>query len=138
MSRGEKLATLVGIGTSLVTVLVLLIELPNSINSVNIWIALAAAVLITILLSVYLVFSNKRHDPKQQRIEERRLRTEFPAIFAFVDNIGEIRSERDFEQFVGKLNHLLEVERRARGINDVKDIETMKAIVYARLVAKKR
>jgi hypothetical protein len=119
-------------------VLVLLIEIPSNINTTNLWIALAVTIIVAILLFTYLVFSTKRSKPQIPKTEERRLKTEFPTVFAFVDSIGDIRSERDFDQFVGKLDHLLEVEKRARGVNDAKDIETMKAIAYARLVSKKR
>ena len=138
MPRADRLAALVGVGTSLVSVLFLLIEIPNNVNTINLWIALVVAIIVVILLFAYFMLSPKRSKPKLPRTEENRLKTEFPTVFAFIDSIGEIRNERDFDQFMGKLDRLLEVERRARGINDAKDIETMKAIAYARLIAKKR
>lgn len=114
-------------------------------NSLNIWIAFFAAIVIAILLFLYAIYFSRRsklddRNLKQRKTEEKRLRAEFPTIFAFVDSIGEIRNEREFEQFLAQLNHLFEVEKRARTIkwSEVKDIETMKAIAYARLMAKKR
>lgn len=144
MARAEKLATLVGIGTSLATVVILVAELPKDESSFNVWLGLSAAVAIIALLLAYYVYFNRQRDRiasrnSRQKTEERRLRGEFPAIFAFVESIGEIRTQDDFQQFVTRLNHLLELERRARGIklSDVKDIETMKAIAYAQLVEKR-
>lgn len=87
---------------------------------------------------------SSRHVKERKREEtrvtqEEHLRIEFPEIFAFIENISEIRSKQDFDQFIARLNHLLELERRSRSIkwSEVKDIEAMKAIAYAKLVAKK-
>jgi hypothetical protein len=144
--RAEKLATLVGIGTSLATVAILFAELPKDESSANISLGLVAVIVIIALLLAYVMYFNRNIQSSRAYVrqrsrttEERRLREEFPTIFAFVESIGEIRSERDFDQFVTQLNHLLELERRARGIkwSDVKDIETMKAIAYAQLMEKR-
>jgi hypothetical protein len=108
---------------------------------------LSVSLLIFDILFAFWIRSNKKnrsltHESeldRKHKTEEKRLRSEFPAIFAFIESVGEIHSQKDFDQFVGQLNHLLEIERRARGIkwSEVKDIEAMKAIAYARLIAKR-
>jgi hypothetical protein len=139
----EKLAAIVGIASSLATLVISIIELPKDPAALNLWIAFSASLLIATVLFFYWVRTNKRSQISgrdgNQKIEERRLRTEFPAIFAFVDSVGVIRNQGDFDHFVSQLNHLLDIERRARGIkwSEIKDIEAIKAIAYARLVAKR-
>jgi hypothetical protein len=143
LSRGERLATFLGIGTSLATLVISIIELPKEPAAINVWLALSTSFLISLVLLAYWIRTSKRSQANdleiKHRTEEKRLRAEFPAIFTFIENVREIHSQRDFEQFVSQLNHLLDIERRARGIkwSEVKDIEAMKAIAYARLIAKR-
>lgn len=135
---------MVGLGMSLATLVISLIELPKDPTSLNVWIALTVSVLIaTALLFYWIRVSKGSHVSSlegNQKTEERRLRGEFPAIFTFIESVGAIRSQEDFDEFVSQLNHLLEIERRARGIkwSEIKDIEAMKAIAYARLLAKRK
>ncbi|MDH2901256.1 MAG: hypothetical protein PXY39_09815 [archaeon] len=110
----------------------------------NVWLALFVSLLISAFLLAYWLRTNKKAQTsneveRKHRTEEKRLRSEFPAIFTYIESVGEIRNQRDFDQFVTQLNHLLEIEKRARGIkwSEVKDIEAMKAIAYARLIAKR-
>jgi hypothetical protein len=143
LSRSEKVAAFVGILTSLSTLIISIIELPQNPAKVNTWLALFASLLISILLSLYWKRATKRSQhpilERSHKTEEKRLRSEFPAIFTFIENVGVIRSQRDFDQFLSQLNHLLEIERRARGIkwSEIKDIESMKAIAYAKLISKR-
>jgi hypothetical protein len=140
----ERVGTFLGIGTSLATLIISLVELPRNPTSSNVWLALSASIFISALLFAYWIRTNKRTQTnnileREHRTEERRLRSEFPAIFTFIESVGEIRSQKDFDEFVSQLNHLLEIEKRARGIkwSEVKDIEAMKAIAYARLISKR-
>jgi hypothetical protein len=122
------------------------VEIPGDPKSFNLWLALGISLTISGLLVIYWLRSSRNqiqrstNDVEQKhRNEERRLRSEFPAIFTFIESVGEIRSQKDFDQFLIQLNHLLEIERKARGIkwSEVKDIEEMKAIAFAKLIAKR-
>jgi len=145
LSKAEKLATIVGIVTSLATLLISIIELPKNPVQLNAWIALVTSLAIAMVLLFYWFRAGKKRSAYssglewKKRTEENRLRSEFPAIFTFIENVGVIHNKKDFDRFIAQLNHLLEIERRARGIkwSEVKDIETMKAIAYAKLISKK-
>ena len=150
MGALERLAAIVGLGTSLAGLIIALVELPSDPSVFNLQLAVFASLsIVALVLSYYLVFGKtessrgKRQAPpavvRSSTSEEKRLRSEFPAIFEFLDSIGSIHDENDFGEFVAQLNRLLEIEKRARGIkwSEVKEIETMKAIAYAKLVGKK-
>lgn len=150
MGTLERLAAVVGLGTSLAGLVIALLELPSDPSVFNLQLAVFASLtIIALLLFYYLVLGNKESTRRKRQAspsvtrsltpEEKHLRSEFPAIFEFLDSIGRIRDEHDFDEFVDQLNRLLEIEKRSRGIkwSEVKEIETMKAIAYAKLVGKK-
>ena len=143
LSRIERIAALVGIGTSLLTLTISIIELPRDLAALDVWMALSTSLVIVGLLILFWVKVGKKPHgiglETKQITEEKRLRSEFPAIFTFIESVRRIRSAEEFEQFVARLNHLLELEKKARGIkwSEIKDIEAMKAIAYARLIAKR-
>src|SRR5579871_891641 len=114
LSRVEKLAALLGIGTSLATLVISIVEIPGNPTSFNLWLALGISLVFSALLVVYWARSTRSTSQekyeleRKHRTEEKRLRSEFPAIFTFIESVGEIRNQRDFDQFVAQLNHLLE------------------------------
>lgn len=72
---------------------------------------------------------------KSSASEERRLRSELPSIFAFLDSIGTVREVLVYGELFAELNHLPEIERRVRGTKcpELKDIGAMKALSYGKL-----
>ena len=136
MNDGERFASYAIAGTSIAALIVAIVELPASPSSFNLILA-AVTSLFAIVIFVLYYASRKKFVSRVQ--EEDRLKREFPAVFAFLENIDSIRGEGDFRKLETQLSHLIETERqRSIKWKEMHDIEAVRGIALARLVQKKR
>ena len=138
LNDGEKLASYAVTCTSVAALIIAIIELPTNPSVFNVILAtLVFAVILTALVS----YRAGRKKFSHSRVEEeKRLINAFPRVYAFLESVGSIRGEADYEKLEAQLNQLIETEKRSRSIRwkEMQDIEAIRGIALAKLVQKKR
>ncbi len=138
MNVGERFASYAVAGASIAALIVAIIELPTNPSALNLVLAALICAIFLMLFGFY--YAWRRKFPVSKAEEERRLRHEFPRIYAFLESIESIRGESDFQKFEAQLNLLIETEKRSRSIKwkEMQDIEAIRGIALAKLVQKKK